>query len=199
MRDTVALVVFLLTPGFDAQTGDHHRHIGQHRDQQQDLNTPALTGLMHTKAQPEKGAFDVAKTFFDLHALPVDGDHFFRLCRATRQVSDQNPGFFLTASDGSARTVLRDLTALVAMFTPFRWPMVQHHAGGQGIALSNLDGTQHNAVPRWLAQTHGLRKPASVTRIGVALSGRMLCQGSQQARLTVLAARLMMDLFENRQ
>lgn len=60
MVDTVALVVFLLPFGFHAQASDHHRHIGQHRDQQQDLDTPALTRLMHTKPQPEKGAFDVA-------------------------------------------------------------------------------------------------------------------------------------------
>lgn len=79
MVDTVALVACLLPVGSDAQADDHHRHIGQHRDEQQDLDTPALTRLMHTEAQPEQGAFDVAKAFFDLHSLPVDGDHFFRL------------------------------------------------------------------------------------------------------------------------
>ena len=78
MPNTVALVALLLTAVTNVQAGHHRGDIGQHRDQQQDLDALALARPVHAEAQPEQGTLDIAEAFFNLHALPVDSDQLVR-------------------------------------------------------------------------------------------------------------------------
>jgi len=84
---------------------------------------------VHAEVQPEQGALDVAETFLELHALPVDGHHLVRQCRAIRQIADQHPGLLLGIASVKQRlkvTSSRQFIASPPVSTP--WPCISRAA-----------------------------------------------------------------------